>query len=146
MTNLSFKEIEKGGHSGETGRKMLCVTNQASWDQLWATHTSRTYPKQAAPAIDFSKEMVIALFAGTVSRGGHSISVENIEYDGKSVIVTYSEKSPAGGGMATVMSQPFHIVRVPATGKPVAFQRDLGPAGKKSTIVDDQGDVIAEQG
>lgn len=146
MSKLTWTNIEQGSYSGETDRRLLVITKQSEWKQLWAKHTSRQLPTQAVPKVDFRKEMVIALFAGEFSSGGLSISLERIEDDGRNLVVTFKESGSRGSGVSTAFSQPFHIVRLARSRKPVGFQRDVGPAGSKVTVVNDDGQVVAEQG
>ena len=70
--------------------------------------------------IDFSKFTVIAVFDAVKTSGGHSIELD-IKPNTENVVVEVSRKSP--DGMATsVMTQPYHIVKIPKTDLPIVFQ------------------------
>lgn len=118
---LTVTKVEQGSYSGFGSRREVVVTNAADWATFWKQHHSRVFPVPALPTIDFSKEMVIAVFMGQRSSGGFSTTIEKVVDGAKNVVVTYREKSPSGMSTAA-MSQPFHIVRVPASTKPVVFK------------------------
>jgi monoamine oxidase len=63
------------------------------------------------PPVDFSKQAVVAVFLGSRTTAGYSVSIERIEPHEDGVRVVYQEGRPAPGDMtAQVMTSPFHIV------------------------------------
>lgn len=71
--------------------------------------------KDEPPGINFEQEMVLAVFAGEKSTGGHGIRIEKVIYAAakKTVWVIYKEKAPEAGGMVTqALTYPSHVVAV----------------------------------
>jgi hypothetical protein len=119
--SLKFVEIAKGAYSGFSQEKHTVIKTDADWQNLWDSHSRNVMPQPAAPAVDFKKNMVVAVFLGMRSSGGYSITIDKIEDAGKDIIVTLSKKSPQG--MATMaITHPFHFVTVKASKKPVEFR------------------------
>ncbi len=70
--------------------------------------------------VDFNNFQIIAVIDAVKSSGGHSIDITNIEETPNNIVVTIKHLLP--GNATTVMSQPFHIVKIPKSTKPVVFQ------------------------
>lgn len=60
----------------ETSLDVL-ITNQAQFDSIWTKAFTMDMPPEK-PVIDFAKNSVVALFLGTVNKGGHSIEIAAI--------------------------------------------------------------------
>lgn len=120
---VNFTVMQRGSYSGIEQALTKAVHNQTEWQKLWDDHTS-TSSGQALPAVDFNKEMVIAIYSGTKATGGHSVSVVKVEDTGKNIVVTYRTTSPRPGGITTqALTQPFVMIKVPASAKPVVFKQ-----------------------
>ncbi len=70
--------------------------------------------------IDFNNFQIIAVIDAVKSSGGHSIDITNIVQTPNNIVVTIKHLLP--GNATTVMTQPFHIVKIPKSTKPVIFQ------------------------
>ncbi len=82
--------------------------------KIWKYAYGATKP---IPAIDFSKEYVIAVFAGEKPTGGYVVEASSVTDDGESRVVTVTLTSPGKGCMVTeALSAPFQIVAVPLSG------------------------------
>ena len=71
--------------------------------------------------IDFTKYMVVAVFDKVENTGGYSIQIEKVLDVGKEIKVIIYKTSP-GGFTTQVITQPFHIVKIPASSKRVIFE------------------------
>ncbi len=60
----------------ETSLDVL-ITNQAQFDSIWAKAFTMDMPPEK-PVIDFTKNTIVALFLGTVNKGGHGIEIAAI--------------------------------------------------------------------
>lgn len=70
--------------------------------------------------IDFQNFTLIAAFDQIYGNGGHSIDIINIvEYETNIVVTVQNLQT---GNLTTVMTQPFHIVKIPITTKPIVFE------------------------
>jgi hypothetical protein len=69
---------------------------------------------------DFEAFMILAVFDKTYGNGGHSIDIIKItEYD-KRVVVTID--NVLKGGFTSVMTQPYHLVKIRKTDKIILFE------------------------
>ena len=70
--------------------------------------------------IDFQSFTVIAVFDQIYGNGGHSIDITNIvEYETNIVVTVQSLQT---GNTSSVVTQPYHIVKIPITTKPIVFE------------------------
>lgn len=107
-----------GGSSGITDTFMQVISSHREWKNVWKKHTELTIPPPPVPEIDFNTHEVLALFAGTKSSGGHSISITRIEltdWEGRPArVVFYKIKTPPPGAMTTMaLTQPYIMRIVP---------------------------------
>ena len=94
-----------GMYCGKKEPEVITVDDRAGWEGVW-----KTISEKPAPEVDFSKYVVIAVFAGEKNTGGYSVEfLEPVTRDGKKVI-PYRIKSP-GESLFTVQSltQPYHL-------------------------------------
>ena len=111
--------VAGGSNSGVTEPKQVVVRTAAEWNALWKTHAA----EEPAPAIDFSKELVAAVFLGTRPTGGFRVEIIGARLAGEELIVEYEERRPAAGAIVTqALTTPFHIVRVSQHEGPVRFE------------------------
>jgi len=120
----SFSTIEKGSASGITTPTTLAVKSQEDWHRVWARHAWVRTPTPGPPQIDFSKEMVIAVFAGERTTGGFTVEITAIEDSPGAVRVTYRETGPPADSFLTqTITQPYHLVTTPRVEGLIIFQR-----------------------
>ncbi|MBI4349667.1 MAG: hypothetical protein HY553_22720 [Elusimicrobia bacterium] len=116
-----------GTWSGVQQPKQLVITDEATWKAVWAEHAQNGAAPAAAPAVDFTKETVVAIFQG--SRMTSSAVETRIERkDGKVVVVVKEGAKPFS---MPVACQPFEIVKLAKA--PVTIQyngKTSGPAPK----------------
>jgi hypothetical protein len=71
--------------------------------------------------IDFNNFMVIVVIDIGYSNVGHSIDITNIvEYE-TNIVVTLQNLQT--GNEQSVATQPYHIVKIPKTTKPIVFEK-----------------------
>jgi hypothetical protein len=115
------RTIEKGDQSNIDDARRVLVRTDAEWTTLWRQH----HPDKPRPAVDFSKEMVVGVFMGSRPNAGFSTAIVSATAANGALIVRYSEKVPAPGGIsAQVLTFPFHLVAIPkADVKDVKFEK-----------------------
>ena len=92
----------------------------AEWETLWRRHAQG----RAAPAVDFSKSMVVAVFLGSRPSGGYTAQITGARLDNGVLIVQWSESAPARGQMAAqVMTAPSFLATVPRHAGQVRFEK-----------------------
>src|SRR5919205_627256 len=68
----------RGAYGGVSERSQRVVRTQAEWERLWAQLRGNEVPAPPAPKVDWSREMVLAVFMGERNSGGHSVSVRSV--------------------------------------------------------------------
>ena len=123
-TCLEFETIEKGFFSGITKQKNLTIRTQNEWNKLWDSHTSTRIPHPKIPVIDFTKNMVLAVFMGQRRTGGFAVEIKKIEKYRSELVVLFTETEPASKAAVTaVLTQPYHIVKIRKVNLPVKFKK-----------------------
>jgi hypothetical protein len=117
---LALRTVDKGPQSNVDDALQASARTASEWTALWKKHNF----DKPAPAVDFSKEMVVAVFMGSRPSAGFSIEIASaVERDGK-LVVSYRETKPAAGTMtAQVLTAPYHIAAVAKTAAPVTFEK-----------------------
>jgi hypothetical protein len=115
------RTIEKGDQSNIEDAKRVLVRTDAEWTTLWRQH----HPDTPRPPVDFSKEMVVAVFMGGRPNAGFSTTIVSATVANGALIVRYSERVPAPGGIsAQVLTFPYHLVAIPrADVKDLKFEK-----------------------
>jgi hypothetical protein len=115
------RTIEKGDQSNIDDAKQVVVRDAAAWRALWQQHS----PDRPLPAVDFSKESVVAVFLGSKTTAGYNVTILSTTEGGGAIIVKYREDRPTAGGVtAQVLTFPYHIVAIPKiTATNVMFEK-----------------------
>jgi VWFA-related protein len=103
------------------GRAEQVVARTADeWQALWRRHA----PGRPVPAVDFAKNMVVAVFLGSRPSGGYQVEITRVRSDGTALIVEWAERRPGPDQMAAqVITAPAHIVAVPRHAGDVRFEK-----------------------
>lgn len=110
---VPIRSLDKGIASQIDMARQVTVQSAAEWTTLWSQHAG----DRARPAVDFSREMVLAVFLGTRSSAGFSVEIVGAREEGGALVVTYRESRPQPGSVtAQVLTSPFHLVAVPKHG------------------------------
>ena len=119
----STRTIAKGDQSNVEDAKQVLVRTEAEWTKLWNQHS----PDQPKPRVDFSKEMVVAVFMGSRPNAGFSTTITGAMVANGALVVRYKETAPAAGAVsAQILTFPYHIVAIAkAAVTDVKFQKDF---------------------
>ena len=121
---VPFTTIAAGATSGIRTLTLVVIRNPAEWTRAWHKHAVGLRGKDAAePAIDFTQEMVIAVFAGEVGLDTR-VRIIKIAQDKQRLRVVYRIATPPQPGpmpLDLAAATPFHIVRLARSPYPVAF-------------------------
>jgi hypothetical protein len=118
---VTFKTLDRGGQSGIEEAREAVARSAAEWTALWSAHSGG----RPRPAVDFTKSMVVAVFAGTRPTGGHSVDITKIARDGGALVVTWRERTPGADEIVTqVITMPYHIVSIDRAAAEVRFVRE----------------------
>jgi len=114
-----------GQSAGVKEKLCVVVRSQQEWGVLWIKHTGGK--TEGRPAVDFTKEMVVAVFLGERSQGGYKVEVklmaDPLEPHARMVVFYREVPPPAGSFNMQMISQPFVMVKVPRKAK-VDFEED----------------------
>ena len=118
-----IRSLDKGASSNVEMARQVTVTSTPQWVALWKEHGSA----RPQPAVDFSKEMVVAVFMGSRMTSGYAVEILGYRSASpglKDVIVEYRETAPARDAIsAQVLTAPYHIAVIQKQVGTVSFQK-----------------------
>jgi PrcB C-terminal len=117
MTDVST--LARGDGSGVTHPRRVVIRDEPAWRALWAEHAGAA---SAPPRVDFSTQMVAAVFAGDRPTPGYTVEIVDARQQGDRLGIVVAESRPAPGTLAAqVIVTPFHIVALPRFDGGVSF-------------------------
>jgi hypothetical protein len=127
---LVIRSLAKGTFSGIKEARQEVIRDAAAWGQFWKQHSPSAGSVEKIPAVDFAKEMVIAVTMGIKRTGGYTIEIVRVEPAGKSLKIFVKQTSPPPGSLSIqALTAPFHFVAVPRSDLKPEFV-EVKPAGK----------------
>ena len=112
--------VAQGAYSGISDASEVVLRSRAEWDALWKAHAGL----QPIPAVDFSQEVVVAVFLGARRSGGFGAEILGTRREAAALVIEYRERVPAAGDIVTqAITSPFHIVRVPRFDGSIRFRK-----------------------
>ena len=130
-TPVAFKTIASDSFSEITAPREIVIKDAAAWSALWDEHTNK---KIAAPQVDFSRDMLVAVFTGSGNICGSFDVVHVGSKDGK-LLVEYEirDMRPVALCVAAV-TQPMRVIAVPKLDAPVEIRRIDSPYYNFTTV------------
>lgn len=119
FTALSQGDLKGNGKEG-IGKSKLIISDPKSFEVILSKINSVNPEISPVPAIDFNKSIVLVVFDEVKSQGGHSIDITRVNEHEDRLMVEVERLND--GGMLTVMTQPYHMVKIPKTTKPIIFK------------------------
>lgn len=110
-TPVSFERLAQGSQASVETRINYMVETEAEYRLLW----SLINPTKPAPSIDFSKYVVIGVFAGKVSTAGYEIKVSEIRDDAQRTVYVTLTRPGANCFAAQSVTAPYDIIKIPKT-------------------------------
>jgi protease stability complex PrcB-like protein len=106
--------------SGIDRAQQSVAKTAAEFQTLWQRHA----PGRPVPTVDFTKNMVVAVFLGSRPSGGFAAEITGVTSEGDATIVRWTERKPGPGQMASqVMTAPAFMATVPRREGPVRFEK-----------------------
>ena len=106
---VPMRSLDKGISSQIDTAKQVSARTADEWASLWTAHADG----RPRPAVDFTKEVVAAVFLGTRPSAGFAVEIVGARRDGATLVVSYKETRPAPDSVAAqILTSPFHIVAV----------------------------------
>jgi len=116
---VAVTTVARGTDSQITKPREAVVRSADEWQTLWSAHSS-----DRAPAVDFSRYIVLGVFMGTQPAAGYAVEIVLVRNEGTMTRVEYRETRPSPGTLsAQVLTSPFHMVRIPRTANQIEFRR-----------------------
>jgi hypothetical protein len=113
VTQLRFETIAKSARSGVREPLQIVVRSPEQWKALWNKHVAADPNSPPVPAVDFTNNIVAAVFSGEKPTGGYTVEITAAEKSDGALLIHYREMSPRPGGIVTqALTQPFHIVTI----------------------------------
>lgn len=99
----------------------ILINNQTQWDALLISmnevnNVSATFTETN---IDFSSFDIIAVFRNPISNSSSTVDITSIVENQANRVVTVQNLI---NGISSDISQPFHILKIPKSTKPIVFQ------------------------
>jgi hypothetical protein len=115
-----MRSLDRGGQSEIEVQRQVTVRDREGWASLWRAHA----PGRPAPAVDFSREMVVGVFMGTRPTAGFEVDIVGYRESGTDVVVLYRETAPPRDAItAQVIVSPYHLVVIPRRTGTVTFEK-----------------------
>jgi PrcB C-terminal len=116
--DVPIRTIDKGTQSGVDAARTVVARTPEEWTAVWRAHAHG----KPAPAVDFSREMIVGVFLGTRPTAGYGVEIAGAREDAGGLVVQYREGSPPRDAItAQVLTMPFHLVAVPKREGEVRF-------------------------
>ncbi len=123
VESSTFETLLRGDQCGVEEARQIFVRDEDAWKDLWDEFTSIQTPADPRPMIDFSKHMVIGVFLGSRSSSGYGVEIVEVSSVGDALRVTSRVSEPDPGGMMlTVITHPYHLVRLDLHEGPIQFE------------------------
>jgi len=125
MADVESELIAKGDLSGigteDISNQYFSITNQIEWENFISQIdvTNEVSSGFSGQNIDFSEYVVIAVIDQVRNTSGYSIALE-ISTNYEKIFIESNLSSPSlDGVVASVISQPYHIVKIAKTNLPI---------------------------
>ena len=108
-----------GGASTVGKRSNLTIKSASRWEDLWSDLGEQGSPRR----VNFSKYMLVAVTEARQVSGGRSVKVTAVQRtSGGGYVISAVETSPGTGCFTpSVITRPYHVVRVPRVAGRVRF-------------------------
>ncbi|MEK7086389.1 MAG: protease complex subunit PrcB family protein [Patescibacteria group bacterium] len=118
VSSVPFTLLVSGSRSKVDSRVNYFITSSDQLNELWKMIDTTS----TTPDVDFSKDAVIAVFAGQQPTAGYAIRVSKV-VDSSSRLVSITIAKPDGDCMTgQSLTAPYEIVVVPITALPLAHE------------------------
>ena len=105
---LTFKTLDAGSYANRApaAPQMIVARDAVTMRNAWQ--------QGEPPAVDFTKQWVVFLFAGQKMTGGFSINVKSVKHHGKDLVIDAHIAAPERGMMVTqALTSPYVAVSLP---------------------------------
>ncbi|MFX1483908.1 MAG: protease complex subunit PrcB family protein [Promethearchaeota archaeon] len=112
-TEVPFEEIGQWWISGYESRNNLAIRDNETWKTLWTEMESIQLHPADLPEVNFTREMIIAVFQGERGSSGYWTNITRITMTDTYYVVYVDEIHPGDNCVTlAVMTYPYHIVKI----------------------------------
>ncbi|MHC0439433.1 protease complex subunit PrcB family protein [Flavobacterium sp. 3-210] len=121
-SQVSYSEITKESYSSDKKipKSNLVIKDLPAWNSLLSKISPAEVSNFKETNIDFSKYQIIAVFDEVRKSGGYSIDITKISQSNSQIIVKVEQLNK--GNLTSVITQPFHIIKIAKSNKKVVFK------------------------
>jgi hypothetical protein len=112
-SNPQLTTVASGAYARDhSARKAVLATSDAAYAQRWAELIG---DEEKAPLVDFAKNSVVFLLAGSRRTGGWRIEPKSVAMEGTTAVIDAAIIGPPPGGIATMaLTSPWVVVAIDA--------------------------------
>lgn len=119
---VAFTVVAEDAFSGVHEAKNVVVRDAAAWSSLWAAHGNGRSPAPALPRVDFSTQMLVAVFAGQSANGCRLARIDKVTSGAGKVVVSFEERDLQTFAVCTqAASAPMAVAAIPRSDAAVEF-------------------------
>jgi protease stability complex PrcB-like protein len=108
-TNLEIRRIGQWTRTGVAESRRLVIRDANTWANFWSE-----LGVGDRPAVDFTKDVAIAVAAGQRPTGGYEIAIDRVRQQDGELTVEVVETTPGPNCMSTAsLTQPVDVIVVP---------------------------------
>jgi hypothetical protein len=108
--SVQIRRIGQWTHTGINERRRLIIRDANAWAAFWSE-----LGVGDQPAVDFTRDLVVAVAAGQQSSGGYEVAVDGVTQSNGELTIQVVETSPGPNCVTTsVLTQPVDVVVLPA--------------------------------
>jgi len=109
--------------------------DQTEWESLWRNWVGTAPPRGLPPG-----SQGVAVFIGPKHTGGYGVEVRGVEQRDCLDVVTFVEHAPSPGAFVPqVFTTPWTVALLPASERPVAFERHSSTADTRLLLPTPEG-------
>jgi hypothetical protein len=144
-TAISYETLASDRQSGVTAERTVVVKESATLEKLWAEHVGNRFAPPAMPKVDFTQQMVLAVFAGWLPNGCNSMGITRVSSGGDKIVVDYEERDLSTVNVCTqALVSPMQMVVVERSDAPVEFVKAKAVSVKVRTLDQTTQSAVAE--
>lgn len=106
---VEIRKLAEGGYAATEREGVVTAFDEETYRRAWQSAARDAEP----PAVDFSTEAVVFVFAGERRTGGYSVEVRGATLDGETLVLEGEVKGPPRGAIVTqAITYPYAVVAV----------------------------------
>ena len=113
VSEIPFETVDSGVWGRYADRANFVIRNETIWENVWLELYNGYEPIPDTPTVNFSSEMLIAVFQGERTSGGYWTNITRITMTSLYYVVYVDEVHPGEGCVVTaVLTYPYQIVKI----------------------------------